>query len=139
MALPVAGATPRRSAKKMSIALQIVAIAWIIQAVIGSLLSAPIVLLFWKRAHWTRETLLAFVIPFSVWLILHLTPLSSGKKSLSNVFVEPFYIGIAIAVMAVVNAMIGSRFRYNYVLKLQLLCLCLAAIGVFFFTPALPE
>lgn len=83
--------------------------------------------------------MLAFVFPFIIWTALHLTPLSSGRKSLSNGFVEPVFLGVAIALVAAANALVGLRFRENHTIAFGIVILCLVAAGIFFFTPALPE
>lgn len=83
--------------------------------------------------------MLAFVFPFSIWTIFVLTPLSSGRKTLSNAFVEPVFLGVAIAVVAAVNASVGLRFRENHEITLGIMILCFTAVGIFFLVPALPE
>ena len=63
----------------------ILLLIWTVHAVIGAALSAPILVLGRKRIGWARWELLALIIPFSVWAVLMLTPLATGRKSFTAV------------------------------------------------------
>ena len=67
---------------------------WTMHAVIGAALSAPILFFGRKRIGWASWELLALIVPFFVWVVLMLSPLAAGRKSLANLG-EPAYIGLA--------------------------------------------
>ena len=77
-------------------------------AVVGTALAAPILYFGRKRAGWANWQLLALLIPFSVWVVLMLSPLSAGRKSLANLG-EPIYISFAMPVLALLRVAIGKR------------------------------
>ena len=109
---------------------------WFLQAVATFAFVAPIAFLGRSRAAWRVWELLAFVVPFSIWLLL----MFYGKmpKSLSNIG-EVINVPIAIVVAAVVRVGLGSRFpRTAVAVTLQFL-LCAVAACTYFLTPLLPE
>jgi hypothetical protein len=110
---------------------------WAMHSVIAAVLSSPVV--FWgrNRVRWGPGDLLAFVLPFGVWLALSEFSAPTGK-SLANL-IEPFYFALATPVAAPVRVLLGGRGR-QWVCSLCLAALvCLTAACVFWLTPPLPE
>jgi hypothetical protein len=110
---------------------------WTIHAAIGATLSAPVVFLGRERARWSRWDLLAFVLPFGVWLGL-MVALGGAGKSLANLG-EPFYFSLAIPVAALVRVVLGPRVPGRACSLVLVALLCLTAAGVYWWTPPLPE
>lgn len=107
--------------------------AWSLQTIVGAVLTAPVVFLTRRKAHWSTWELLAFVLPFLVWTGLMFSDLSTGRKSLANL-IEPAILGIAIGVAALIRAISGPRFAWGLIAGL-----CIIAAGIFFLVPPLPE
>jgi hypothetical protein len=111
---------------------------WVGHAVIATLLSAPVVMLGRKRVHWQSWELMAFLLPFAFWLLLMVTPLATGRKSVSNL-VEPLFFSLAVPAVALLRVVIGTR-RSEKALACCLLALvCLGAVSSFFIVPCLPD
>jgi hypothetical protein len=70
---------------------------WGIHLAIGAVLSAPVVVWGVGRVHWSLLDLLAFFLPFALWLAL--SQHFPGGKSLANL-AEPLYFSFAIPVAA---------------------------------------
>ena len=68
---------------------------WSMHAVVGAALAAPILYFGRKRAGWANWQLLALVIPFCMWVVLMLSPLSAGRKSLANLGEPSAQLGVA--------------------------------------------
>jgi hypothetical protein len=111
---------------------------WFVHAVVGSALAFPILYLGRKRVGWARWELLALIIPFLVWLLLMLSPLSTGRKSLSNL-VEPIYISFAMPFLALLRVCLGRRVTETVYAACFISALCMVAAAVFFMVPFLPE
>jgi hypothetical protein len=111
---------------------------WMIHSAVAAILSSPIVFLGRTRVHWSGWDLLAFVLPFGVWLGLMTSPAESGK-SLANLFEEPIYFSVAIPITALIRVMLGTRVRERACSIGLVTLLCLTAFGVFWWTPPLPE
>jgi hypothetical protein len=60
---------------------------WVQHIIFSLFMAPPVLFLGRRRAHWEERDLLALVVPFSVWLVLMLTPWSDGK-TLGNALVE---------------------------------------------------
>jgi hypothetical protein len=112
---------------------------WLIHAVVGGVLSLPLV--YWSRntVRWHRWEALAFLVPFTVWTLLTVSDLSAGKKTLSNLLLEPAVLGACLAVGALVRIAAGDATSGRLAPRLTLAGLCLLAAGVFWILPALPE
>jgi hypothetical protein len=109
---------------------------WAIHAAIRATLSAPVVFLGRERARWSRWDLLAFILPFGVWLGISIH--AEDGKTLANL-VEPIYFSVAISIAALARVVVGPRVR-GWACSLVLVdLLCLAAAGVYWWTPPLPE
>jgi hypothetical protein len=111
---------------------------WMVHAVIAGLLSTPVIVLGRKRVHWQWWELSAWILPFSVWLLLMFSELSAGKKSLANLG-EPFYFSFAIPLAALVRVAVGTRIAEVVCSVILLGALCAIAAAVFFVVPSLPE
>lgn len=109
---------------------------WLLFAVIALVPSAPIVFLSRRRVHWHSWELLAFVIPFIVWMLLLFSELES--KSLSNLG-EPVYISLAVVLAALIRAIVGARVSERAFANSLLGGLCAVAALIYFFVPCLPE
>lgn len=111
---------------------------WFMHALIGSGLSAPILLLGRKRISWTNWELLAFVIPFLLWTALMVSPLSQGRKSLANLG-EPIYISFAMPVMALIQVAFGRTLSDRLWAFTSIVTLSVIAAATFFIVPFKPE
>ena len=111
---------------------------WTMQAVVGAALAAPILYLGRKRAGWSSWQLLALVLPFLVWLLLSLSPLAAGRKSLANIG-EPVLIGFAMPLAALVRVGLGKSIPDRVCAVGLITLLCVVAGIVFFSVPFLPE
>ena len=111
---------------------------WVVHAVIGAVLCAPIVFLGRRRVHWHWWELAAFIVPFLVWSALMFSELSTGRKSLANL-AEPFFLSGAFPLAAIARVIIGSHVREGATAGGVLVALCALAAGVFFVIPSLPE
>jgi len=78
------------------------------------------------------------VIPFCVWVLLMLSPLSTGRKSLSNMG-EPICISFAMPVLALLRVCLGRRISESVYAACFITALCMVAAAVFFMVPFLPE
>lgn len=111
---------------------------WSAHAVIGALLAAPILFFGRRRIGWANWRLLALVIPFCVWVVLMLSPLSDGKKSLANLG-EPVYISIAMPVLALLRVAMGKKLTEKVYAYSFITALCVVAVATFFMVPFKPE
>jgi hypothetical protein len=111
---------------------------WMLQAAIGAALYAPILFLGRKRVGWSVWELLALVVPFCVWMILMLSPLAAGRKSLANLG-EPIYISLAMPLLALVRVTVGTKISERVYTASFIAVLCFVAVAVFFLVPFLPE
>lgn len=105
---------------------------------IGAALSAPILFFGRKRVGWARWEMLALVVPFCVWVLLMLSPLSTGRKSLANLG-EPVYISFAMPVLALLRVALGKRLTERAYAASFITALCVVAAAVFFMVPFKPE
>ncbi len=110
---------------------------WILHAGIAAISTAPIVFLGRKRVHWSPYDLLAFVLPFSVWLVLMESSGVEGK-SLANLG-EPLYFSLSVPAAALMRVIVGNRVRVGICSISLVMLLCLVATCVYWWTPALPE
>ncbi len=111
---------------------------WSAHAVIGCALAGPILHFGRKRAGWASWEVLALVIPFCIWTVLMLSPLSTGKKSLANIG-EPVYISLAMPILALLRVTIGKRLSETVYAASFITLLCAVAVAVFFIVPMKPE
>ena len=111
---------------------------WIVQAVAGAALSAPVLYLGRGRVSWAHWEFFALIIPFCVWLLLMLSPLSAGRKSLANIG-EPIYISFAMPIAALLRVGIGRTVPERICAVGLIGALCVVAAVVFFAVPLKPE
>jgi hypothetical protein len=111
---------------------------WLAHAVIGAALSAPVLFVGRKRVGLASWQLLALIIPFCVWVVLMLSPLSTGRKSLANLG-EPVYISFAMPVLALLRVALGRSITEWVYAASFLTALCVIAAAVFFMVPFKPE
>jgi len=111
---------------------------WSAHAVVGAALAAPILFFGRKRIGWANWELLAFVIPFCVWVVLMLSPLATGRKSLANLG-QPVYISFAMPALAFVRVAVGRRLSERVYAACFIITLCVVAAAVFFMVPFKPE
>jgi hypothetical protein len=111
---------------------------WSAHAVIGAALAAPILFLGRKRVACANWELLVLVIPFCVWVVLMLSPLASGRKSLANLG-EPVYVSFAMPVLALLRIVIGRRLSETACATSLIAALCVVAAVIFFMVPFKPE
>jgi len=111
---------------------------WLAHAAIGMGLSAPILFLGRRRIGWARWERLAVVIPFCVWLLLMLSRLSTGRKSLANLG-EPLCISLAMPVLALVRVALATKISERVYACSFIAALSVLAAAVFFMVPFLPE
>jgi hypothetical protein len=111
---------------------------WMVQAAVGAALTAPVLFFGRKRAGFALWELLALIIPFLVWMILMLSPLATGRKSLANLG-EPIYISFAMPVLALVRVAIGTKISERVCAVSFISFLSIVAAAVFLLVPFLPE
>jgi hypothetical protein len=109
---------------------------WLYHTAIGASLSAPVVFFGRKRVRWSLLDLLAFFIPFGVWVSLMRA--SDAGKSLANL-AEPCFFGFAIPVAASVRVIVGAHVKERAATIGLVALLSLIAAGVYWWTPILPE
>lgn len=114
-------------------------IAWFIHALVAMVLISPVVFLTRRRVHWQPVELLAFVLPFGVWVGLMFSNLSTGAKSLSNLVVEPALLAVGL-ILGALARVVMSRWVPNQSASWYTLGgLCLLSALVFWIVPPLPE
>ena len=111
---------------------------WAMQAVVGAALAAPILFFGRKRVGWANWELLALVVPYCVWVVLMLSPLATGRKSLANLG-EPICISFAMPMLALVRVAVGRRLPEAVCGLGFVTALCAVAAAVFFIVPFKPE
>ncbi len=89
------------------------------------------------RVHWMATDYGILVFPFVIWFSL--TYLSSQGKSLSNVFVEPFCIGLSLPLAPLVRILSKHRLNERMLSWGLLAILLVVSIVVYFSMPLLPE
>ena len=113
---------------------------WVIQAGVAAVLSLPIVLLSRHLVHWRAWELLALVFPFCVWIALwSFWPGPSSAKGISNGFVEPIVVGLAVPAAALFRVKLarGSEGDKAVFAVIVLASLCVAAGIIYFVAPNL--
>ena len=106
---------------------------WSMHAVPGAAMAAPVLFLGRKRVGWANWELLALIIPFCVWVVLMLSPLSIGRNPTN--LVEPLFISFAMPLVALVRVAAGRRFSERVQAASLLTILCGVALTAFFIVP----
>lgn len=120
----------------------VVIFLWLCFAVPAALVSLPIVWLGRHRVRWHRWELVAFLAPFCVWFILQgfLLPAPPAAKGFNNAIAEPFFVALAIPLVAAIRAVAGKGLddvdERVFAGVLQAFP-CAMAAGVHLFTPNL--
>lgn len=109
---------------------------WTVHALIGSLLSAPIVLLGRRQVHWECLDLLALLLPFATRVAL--TNHSSVGKSLGNL-AEPMFLSLAFPIAALLRVGLSARINQRLCSISLVALLCITSAAVYRLTPSLPE
>ncbi len=109
---------------------------WGVPSTIGAVLSVPIILLGRRRVHWGLLDLLAFLLPFAVWVSL--MDVSLVSKSLANLG-EPIYFSLMIPAAALARVIVGAHVEERACSIGLAGLLSLVAAGVYGWTPPLPE
>jgi len=107
---------------------------WLLHAGMAAALTAPIALLGRKRVHWRKWELLAFVLPFVVWMLLMASDLACSRKTAWN-YPEGLCFAPAIPLAAIVRVAVGSRRGGQWWAAGLLIALCGVAAAVFFLVP----
>lgn len=111
-------------------------VLWVSHAVVAGVLLAPVLWIGRRRAQWHGSDMLALVVPFLAWWLLF----SSGArvKSLGNAG-EAAYLGVAVAATGALRVWLGQRADSRPARISLLVAVTLAAVGVYLWTPVLPE
>jgi hypothetical protein len=135
MSSSCADANSRSPAVRRSPLMDMVFLVWLILAGVGATLSVPVLWIGRKRIRWTNWELLALVVPFCVWLLLSLSPLSYGRKRFANIG-EPIYISFAMPIVALLRVGIGQNL--SRVTAILIVLGCLYAAATFFLVAIKP-
>ncbi len=97
----------------------------------------------YKVQNWNWTDLLVLVIPGNIYAILDLIRLDKyigNYKTLANL-VEPLFIGISCGAIFLVRVALGKKYPYasRKLSLLAILLMVILTIGVYVFTPSLPE
>jgi hypothetical protein len=111
-------------------------IFWVVHAVLGAVLSTPILIISESRASLARYELLVFVIPYCVWWSLMLSPLSAGRKGPENLLM-PFCISFAMPFLALIRLAIRPKLTKGVYAAIFFTVLCAVGVAVFFLVPLL--
>ena len=112
-------------------------VTWLIRAGIAAVLSAPIIYFSRKRIHWHKGELAVLVIPFLIWILCGF--IGVLPKSLSNAFIEPAMISVAVPIAALARVALGARISEK-VCSISLIgAVTVVAICLYFIVPCLPE
>ena len=113
-------------------------VLWAGHIIIAAWAVVPMAVLGRRRAAWEYWEALVFLVPFGAWALLSASPMAVGTKSISNLG-EPGTISLAIILGTAIRLAWGQR-PYRRVLAAVLIAAITGvAMGVFFFTPLLPE
>ena len=114
------------------------AVAWLIHAGVGLVMTVPIVTKTRAKVHWYWIDSLGMVVPFGVWFALvgfcGLVP-----KNIPNVLFEPFILSLALPAAAVVRVLVRERLPHVVVLVTSLMLLSGVGVGIYFAVPTIGE
>ncbi len=103
--------------------------------------SLPVCLAVWffgrKRVQWSKWDFLILLVPYVVWMVLGFVP--NIPKSLSNVAVELFGLGLAVDATPILRFVLPKRWNGQIVAATLLVLACAVAAGIYFSVPCLPE
>jgi len=107
---------------------------WLIHALVGAALAAPVLFLGRKRVGWAGWQWLTLVIPFFLWTLLMISPFTSGRGSLLCIG-EPILISLALPILAIVRIRIGRSRSERLQSASFLAVLCGIVVTAFFAVP----
>ena len=113
--------------------LAIIAVMWLVHVVVAIVLASPFLYFGRKRVTWQPLDYLSLVCPYGFWFVLTLMK-PVGKNDLDSLG-EPFMIGFAIALAALVRVMVGRRIQEETVSIFLTGLLCVAAVIIYFCDP----
>jgi len=103
--------------------------------------SFPVCLAIWrlgrKRVQWNKLDFLILLAPYLTWMILCGTV--ALPKSLSNLVVELFLLGLAVNLAPIIRLTLPRRWNGKTVAAILLMVMCAVAAGIYFSVPCLPE
>jgi hypothetical protein len=82
---------------------------WLIHAILGAALTAPILFLGRKRVGWAKWQWLMLMVPFCLWVLLMASPLPAGRRSLTCLG-TPIFISLGMPLLAFVRVAAGRTF-----------------------------
>src|SRR6266403_836636 len=109
-------------------------VIWLVHAAVGAALATPVLFFGRRRVAWTNWLLLALIIPFCVWMVLVLSPLSIGRRSFRYLG-EPILISLAMPVLAIVRVAARGTFSQLRNAATLITVLCAVAVTAFFALP----
>ncbi len=107
---------------------------WLIHASVAVAISFPIVLLGRHRVEWRGWDLLAFAVPFCVWLVFWLYG-HKTNKGISNILGEPLLLSLAMPLAAFFRICIGRVFKAPHTVAALIALLCIGAALIYFYAP----
>jgi hypothetical protein len=109
-------------------------VLWALHAVVGAALAVPILWLGRNRVRWAAWQLLTPVVPFCLWVLLTLSPLSAGRRDVISLY-EPFLISLVLPVLALLRVALGRRFSERVQSVSAATILSGIAVAAFFAVP----
>ena len=106
--------------------------------IIPAALVTVMVRYFTKVRHpWTVHDKLTLVVPFIVWVICFFG--WPSNKSLSNLGIEPFFLGCSMILSPIVKHLLGSRIDEKRLSLFTIFLLSFMGISIWLWMPSLPE
>ncbi len=103
--------------------------------------SLPVGLADWllgrERVQWNKSDFLVLFVPCVVWMVLSFV--GGLSKSLANLIVEPFCLGLAVNLAPIIRLALPKKWNEEVVAATLLILACAAAVGIYFSVPCLPE
>ena len=112
---------------------------WALYAIIPAFITVPIAVWSRHRVHWYSWEVLAFILPFGIWLALTWMRVAPWLPKGINNLGECFFLGLGIPLAALIRAAVGRGCK-AYEMRFAgalLLLLCGLAAAIYFFTPDL--
>ena len=112
---------------------------WALHVIIPAFITVPIAIWSRHRVHWYPWELLAFILPFGIWLALTWLRVAPWLPKGINNFGECFYLGMWIPLAALIRAVVGRQCKAyeGGFAGVLLLLLCGLAAAIYYFTPDL--
>lgn len=116
--------------------LGIMLVCWFLYLVPLIPVAAPTWFYGQKRVQWNRWDFALAALPFAIWAILMMV--DATGKSLSNL-VEAAYLGCIAIPVPIVRVVVGKKLNQKLLAFVLLIGVCLVAVGLWAFSPGLPE